>query len=197
MKSTFTSSLRSVTLAGLLVPCLVAPGCSGGDDGPAPDAAVDAARLDAADAAVVADARDAPLADGGVDGAGDLSSEVDAGEDGPAFEVPPAAALQITPLTHDFGNVPKDMIVTTFFMVKNTGGQPTGAFDVKLMNGNLDPDAFAMVSNGCETSMEPEAMCEMEIRFFANVLGMHQGLLTVSASPGGTVSAELKATGVP
>ena len=65
---------------------------------------------------------------------------------------------------------------------------------MKLMNGALDADAFASVSNGCDSTLEPEATCEIEIRFAANVLGMHEGLLTATASPGGMASAELKAT---
>jgi hypothetical protein len=90
--------------------------------------------------------------------------------------------------------VTKDGTATQHFKVKNVGGSPSGSLDMKLMNGTLDPDAFASVSNGCDSTLEPEATCEIEIRFAANVLGMHEGLVTATASPGGMASAELKAT---
>ena len=105
--------------------------------------------------------------------------------------------MEITPAIHDFGTVTKDATVPQHFTVKNTGGSPSGSLDMKLMNGALDADAFAMVSNGCESALEADATCEVEIRFAANVVGVHQGLLTAAASPGGMASAEIKATVVP
>ena len=95
---------------------------------------------------------------------------------------------------HDFGTVAKDQPVTQQFKVKNTGGSASGSLDMKLMNGALDPDAFASAFNSCDSTLEPDATCEMEIRFSANVVGAHRGLLTATASPGGMASAELKAT---
>src|SRR5690242_11053198 len=109
-------------------------------------------------------------------------------------DLPAPALLEITPAVHDFGMVKKDDTVTHHFVVKNTGGAPSGSLDMKLMNGALDADAFASVANGCDSTLEPEATCDIEIRLAANVLGMHEGLLTATASPGGMASAELKAT---
>jgi hypothetical protein len=148
----------------------------------------------AADVRVVADGADAGSADR-VDAANDVTSDqMPDASDATAVDLPAPAMLEITPAVHDFGMVMKDNTVTHHFTVKNTGGSASGSLDMKLMNGDLDPDAFASVANGCDSTLEPEATCEIEIRFAANVLGMHQGLLTATASPGGMASAELKAT---
>jgi hypothetical protein len=158
----------------------------------------DTSKADAGDAAadvrVFADGADTGSADR-VDAAGDVTSDqIPDVPDATATDLPASAMLEITPAVHDFGMVTKDGTATQHFKVKNVGGSPSGSLDMKLMNGTLDPDAFASVSNGCDSTLEPEATCEIEIRFAANVLGMHEGLLTATASPGGMASAELKAT---
>jgi hypothetical protein len=130
-----------------------------------------------------------------------VDSTTEVGSDRPADatdastpDLPAPAMLEITPAVHDFGTVAKDQPVMQQFKVKNTGGSASGSLDMKLMNGTLDPDGFAIASNSCDSTLEPDDTCEMEIRFSANVVGVHQGLLTATASPGGMASAELKAT---
>jgi hypothetical protein len=143
-------------------------------------------------------AGDAPGADR-LDGtSGDVSADqAPDTADAATPDLPPAAMLEITPAIRDLGMVTKDSTITMHFTVKNTGGSPSGSLDMKLMNGTLDENAFATVSNGCESALEADATCEVEIRFAANVVGVHQGLLTATASPGGMASAEIKATVVP
>jgi hypothetical protein len=146
------------------------------------------------DGSMPADAGDAPAVDR-QDAAAEVTADLapDTTDAAPP-DLPAPALLEITPAVHDFGMVTKDGTATQHFKVKNVGGSPSGSLDMKLMNGTLDPDAFASVSNGCDSTLEPEATCEIEIRFAANVLGMHEGLVTATASPGGMASAELKAT---
>lgn len=179
----------------LLLSAGCSSGCSSGDD-PTSDAAADGATDVATD--VGGDRTDGGSGDGLVDAgdaAGDQAGETgaDALADTMTTDLPEPALLELRPVTHDFGHVAKDEIKTHIFTVTNAGQQPSGSLDVKVMNGTLDPDAFAIVANGCESSLEPAATCEIEIRFFANVLGTHEGLLTAGASPGGMASCELKA----
>jgi hypothetical protein len=105
--------------------------------------------------------------------------------------------LEIAPAMHDFGTVARDQTVMQQFKVKNTGGSASGSLDMKLMNGTVDPDAFAIDSSTCDSTLEPDATCDLEIRFVTNVIGAHQGLLTATASPSRMASAELKATAIP
>lgn len=170
-----------ITIACLSFACSDGDSNTGQSDGPV-------------DVRVTTDAGDAAMADRS-DVAMDLVGDQlpDAAE-AATPDLPAPAMLEITPTIHDFGTVAKDQTVTEHFTVKNVGGAMSGSLDIKLMNGTLDLDAFASVANGCDGALEPDATCDIEIRFFANVAGVHQGLLTATASPGGMASADLKAT---
>jgi hypothetical protein len=178
------SPMRYLLLSSLT---LLALACSD-EDSPKTDAG-DAP----SDARVFADSGEGSTdrADATTEVAGDRTPDT---SDASTPDLPAAAMLEFTPAVHDFGMVAKDQSVTHRFRVKNTGGSASGSLDMKLMNGTLDPDAFAIDSNTCDSDLEPDATCEIEIRFVANVIGLHRGLLTATASPGGMASAELKAT---
>jgi hypothetical protein len=147
-----------------------------------------------ADVRLLADAGDVgseDRADAGGDAAGDPMPDT---ADLATPDLPAPAMLEISPAVRDLGMVVKDTQLPHHFTVKNTGGSPSGSLDMKLITSTLDPNAFATVANGCDGILEPDATCDFEVRFVATVVGVHQALVTATASPGGMASGELKAT---
>jgi hypothetical protein len=168
---------------------LLAVGCSDGDgEGRADaqaDVGADAGGGDLAGEAA-GDGRDG--GDGG-DGPGDAA---DAGADLAPREAPAAAMLEIQPPMHDFGVVATGMTASKTFVVRNEGGVGSGTLDVKLTG---DSDAFAIAMSGCDGSLEPASSCMLDVSFTPAAAGAREALLTVMASPGGAVSAQVRGSG--
>lgn len=107
----------------------------------------------------------------------------------------PPAVLSINPGSRDFGSVGTGTVTGyQTFTVTNTGGQATGVLDAEL-NG---PQAgqFQWV-NGCDNvSLAVGANCIIQVRFAPSINGQAEGVVNVTATPGGSVAAGVFGQGV-
>lgn len=71
-----------------------------------------------------------------------------------------AAALSIAPMNHDLGNVTTGSIVTTPFIVTNTGESSASAVVPSVSGAN-----FAVHTNGCPSVLAGGAQCTVVVRF--------------------------------
>ena len=106
-----------------------------------------------------------------------------------------AAALAISQDDHDFGDTevgstsgPVDLTVT------NRGELPTGVLDVTLSSGTSDD--FEITADTCAGVLAPSATCTVAVSFTPTATGELTSSLSVSATPGGSVSTDLSGTGL-
>jgi hypothetical protein len=104
----------------------------------------------------------------------------------------PAAALSITPTSHDFGDAPA--VSPPFdFVVTNVGGQFSGVPAVSL--GGSTAIDFEITANTCTAGLAPSAACTISVRAVDNAGGNPAtAVLNVLATPGGAASAALQVT---
>lgn len=102
------------------------------------------------------------------------------------------ARLALSPSAVDFGAVPSGSpSEVRTFDVTNEGGSATGPLELVV-----SPSAFERVTDGCATQvLQPSARCAFSVRFVPQGEGPAQGVVTVSASPGGTATASLTGIG--
>ena len=104
-------------------------------------------------------------------------------------------SLVITPVDKGFGSVPVGRnTASQAFVVENTGGQPSGRVTVAL--AGADADQFYVSSNLCASRVQPGRRCVIEVRFRPRRVGLATAELTVSATPGGELTATLSGDGV-
>ncbi len=111
-----------------------------------------------------------------------------------APDAPPApAVLTMTPMTNSFGSVTVgNTSAAASFTLSNTGGSTTGTITPILTGtgaGEFD------VQNGC-TTLAPAGTCVVTVSFRPTSAGGKTASLNVSASPGGSVMANLDGSGV-
>jgi uncharacterized repeat protein (TIGR02543 family) len=101
--------------------------------------------------------------------------------------------LEITPATHDFGDVAMDTPSGTLVLtVENTGGSASGTLDVALD----DPARFAIVDDTCDGEvLAPAATCTLRIQFRPDQVGQATASVTVTGDPGGTGATSMLGTG--
>jgi hypothetical protein len=75
--------------------------------------------------------------------------------------------------------------------VQNNGGVPSGPLMVTITAGSSD---YVIASNGCTQSLAAGASCAVTLQFKPSVIGVRQGLVSVSGP--NTVSAMLTGTGL-
>lgn len=145
-----------------------------------------------ADAPIDATEIDAPI-DAEVDAA--IDAEVDASPDadpdaGPAM----LSILSDNPI--DFGNVPVTQATVLTISVQNSGGLPTSALTIAVTGGG-----FSLVTDASDTCsghiVAPSATCSFQIRFVPLAGGPNTGMVSASATSGGTASANLAGFGTP
>ncbi|MCC6997681.1 MAG: choice-of-anchor D domain-containing protein [Deltaproteobacteria bacterium] len=105
--------------------------------------------------------------------------------------------ISISPAARDFGSLPQgDTTGTPFtFTVTNGGQSPTGSLTVSLTGG--DASQFSITSNGCMGMMVPAAgTCTVAVRFNPTTAGAKSASLTITGTPGGSVTAPLSGTGL-
>ncbi|PZR18313.1 MAG: hypothetical protein DI536_00045 [Archangium gephyra] len=91
-----------------------------------------------------------------------------------------AAALSIAPTNHDFGNVTTGSVVTTPFIVANTGESSAAGVTAAVTGAN-----FAVHTNGCPSVLAGGAQCTVVVRFSAPATPgsmQSQGTLTVNST---------------
>jgi hypothetical protein len=172
-------------LTAVMAPAMVAlvmAGCGGDSNGVLPDAAggldVDASQSGDPDASQTAD----PDASPGVDDGG----PPDAGDE-------PEAELVIEPANHDFGAVSLgETSAPADFSIVNHGDTDTGALVVAV-----DNDLFAVVDEDCtDAVLEPDEACTVTVAFAPTQEGSVSAALSVSANPGGSITAALEGEGI-
>jgi len=100
------------------------------------------------------------------------------------------AQLSISETNFNFGSVALGTTSTNHsFTVTNVGGQPTGTPTVSL--GGTNGADFRIASNSCTTALAGGALCTIAVNFRPTISGASSASLSVSATPGGTVSAAL------
>jgi cysteine-rich repeat protein len=108
------------------------------------------------------------------------------------------AALMLSPLTYDFGQVPLDgESAQKLFTVSNTGGVATGIPTISLNSPDV-PDPFTIIGNTCTTAIAAGDTCNVAVAFAPSGTnkGARAASLAVTASPGGSTSAALIGTAV-
>jgi len=115
----------------------------------------------------------------------------------PAPPPPPAAAqLSITPSTQAFSDdFPRAGGMVQQLVVKNVGGQTTGVLGAPTTTGAPQFSA-SPGSCGGSITLAPSASCQLTVTFTATAggVGAVSGDVSISASPGGTVTAVLNGT---
>jgi len=105
------------------------------------------------------------------------------------------AQLAVAPATLDFGSVVQGATSTNAtIQVANIGGATTGAVTTALTG----PDAasFTIATSNCTGALAALASCTMVLRYTPSNLGTQSATLTISGTPGGTVTTALSGTGV-
>ena len=105
--------------------------------------------------------------------------------------------ISLTPSTQDYpAVVVGHLSPPQGFVVTNTGTAPLGP----LLDGNFtftgaNPGDF-VVNRPCPNPIAPGASCAVDVDFFPQAAGARTATFTVTASPGGTATAEVTGTGV-
>ena len=112
---------------------------------------------------------------------------------GPDLAIAPAA-LFIAPAAPDFGSILQGSSgATVVFTVTNKGGAASGAIATRIQGSN----EFILVSDSClQATLAPLATCSIGVQFSPISAGAKTGTLSVSANPGGALSAPLGGTGL-
>ncbi|MCD4534062.1 choice-of-anchor D domain-containing protein [Nocardioides sp. cx-169] len=105
------------------------------------------------------------------------------------------ANLVVDASTHDF----EDTLVGSASQpvnieVTNEGNLASGAPQVTVTAAVLDD--FKITANGCTSELAPGASCTVAVAFAPSVAGSRAGSLVVSATPGGSVTADLSGKGL-
>lgn len=99
------------------------------------------------------------------------------------------ASIVISPTSQDFGIVQLPKGPTRSFVITNTGGSPSG-LPVPSITGS-NPESFAVVANGCATSLGPGLTCQIDVDLLPQGHGPVSATLSVTAVPGGVASATM------
>ncbi len=123
--------------------------------------------------------------------AGDAVGMVSATLMGIAIDPP---RLAISPDTSNFGAVAVGLMSSEVsFVVSNVGGQDSGV--VSVMTGSAQ---FQITSNACQNkALKPGDTCSVSVRFVPGTTGDFTTMLTASATPGISGTAQLMGVGTP
>jgi hypothetical protein len=112
----------------------------------------------------------------------------DGGTDGPGV-----ASLKINPGTQDFGGIAVGSTsAAPFTFTITNSGATTGTPQVSVSSTE-----FVLGASTCGEAIKANATCTVAVNFKPSSAGAKTGMLTVTATPGGTVSAMLNGTGLP
>lgn len=114
--------------------------------------------------------------------------------DAPIDTPPGMAMLSIDRNSADVGSVLVGQAsAPAMFTVTNSGTAATGVLAVQISGSG-----WAITSNGCAgMTLAAGADCDLAVALTPGAVGTASGMLTVNASPGGSVSATLTGTGIP
>jgi hypothetical protein len=106
------------------------------------------------------------------------------------------ASLSIGPTPYDYGNVAQKVATTPVtFTVTNGGTLPSGSPTVT--KGGANPDDFMIAADNCtgHAVAGNNGTCTISVAFKPSTQAPESATLTVAASPGGAVTANLSGTG--
>ncbi len=104
--------------------------------------------------------------------------------------------LTLSPTQHDFGNVQIDSNSLGFqFTVTNNGGASTGTILTTKSGTNIAD--FLIMANQCGPALAPGSGCTFFVVFEPGAVGPRSAHVTLTATPGGTVDADLSGTCTP
>ncbi|HET6149696.1 MAG TPA: choice-of-anchor D domain-containing protein [Polyangia bacterium] len=105
-------------------------------------------------------------------------------------------ALQIAPMTQDFGSVvPPAASGSQTFTITNTGQQKSGAIATTLLG--TEAKSFEITADGCMGQMlATQQTCQITVRFTPTALGAKSISIKLAADPGGSAVAQLTGTGI-
>jgi hypothetical protein len=104
----------------------------------------------------------------------------------------PGEGIVISPAVQTFAGSVGVTGASVAFSVANLGSTPTGAVSVTF--GGPDALDFVVASNPCVIPLSPGSACRLLVALRGRTPGMKAATLTVTASPGGSASAQLTAT---
>jgi hypothetical protein len=119
---------------------------------------------------------------------------------------PPPSGLSISPTQQDFGNDSADSASTNyrFFTVTNNGSETTGPIDSFMQGGDASqfeathPSAPGGPGGPCPGAvLAAGETCNQQVFFNPSTTGAKSSTLVVTASPGGTVTADVTGNGIP
>ena len=93
--------------------------------------------------------------------------------------------------TVNFGDVATNASQTVAFGVTNVGQATSGTLNVTLTGAD-----FVLSSNTCTGTLPGGGTCDFVVRFGPTTVGMKNGSVVVSATPGGNLNASLIGNGV-
>jgi hypothetical protein len=113
-----------------------------------------------------------------------------------SVDAAPASRLALAPTSDKFGSVAVgDTSMTRTFTVVNTGAAPTGALGVSVTGANAGE--FGIADDQCSgKAILPSQSCAVLLQFSPSAAGDRFAMLSVSGSPGGSVTATLQGTGL-
>lgn len=104
------------------------------------------------------------------------------------------AALTIEAPNGNAGNVVIGAGGALAFVVRNTGGVPSGVPTIAITGPNAGE--FVVTSNGCTAAVAGGDSCNLGVTFTPTAAGARTASLAVSASPGGGPTVALSGTGI-
>jgi len=141
--------------------------------------------MDSGRDASVSDGSMIPAADGPFVGSADAGAMQDGG----------VADLKVSEQSYSFGAVELGQSAQHTLTVSNNGLSPTG--QVHITMGGADATAFSFDASGCEGhTLDPNTGCPIVVTFSTTTQPTKHGILMATASPGGTVSADLDGSGL-
>ena len=100
------------------------------------------------------------------------------------------ASLMISPMSQDFGMPSVSDIPVRVFTVTNGGGMPSGVPTTSVTGAGAG--SFMVVADSCMAALAPGGACGVAVELpLQDPIGPKSATLTVSATPGGTASAQM------
>ncbi|CAN5739330.1 hypothetical protein BH11MYX3_BH11MYX3_23610 [soil metagenome] len=104
--------------------------------------------------------------------------------------------LSLAPTLHDFGNVQIDSNSLGFqFTVTNGSAASTGTFTTTKVGSNIGD--FQVMANQCGAALAPGGACTFFVVFEPGAVGPRSAHVVLTASPGGSVDADVRGTCTP
>jgi hypothetical protein len=105
-----------------------------------------------------------------------------------------SAKLSISPSSHQYGTVVLGASSTDqSFAITNTGQAASGPFSVTVTG--TDPADFIIDANTCTSPLPAGSACSVNVDFTPTATGARKATLSVTATPGGTVTSSLQGSG--